>query len=96
LEILAIEAFPQYWELRDSPSTRIALSSLDMAERRSTDVGGTAGGFGDFLLGFVMTCVGGYLLTNQVTVAGSYWNFWGTCSPICTSISTPLACSTPL
>src|SRR5215471_17587741 len=24
-----------------------------------------------------MTCVGGYLLTNQVMVAGSYWNFYG-------------------
>jgi hypothetical protein len=24
-----------------------------------------------------MACVGGYLLTNQVTVVGSYWNFWG-------------------
>ncbi len=42
------------------------------------DVGGTPGGLGEFLMGFVMTCVGGYLLTNQVTVAGSYWNFYGT------------------
>ena len=25
-----------------------------------------------------MACVGGYLLSNQVTVAGSYWSFWGT------------------
>ena len=41
------------------------------------DVGGTSGGLGEFLLGFAMTCVGGYLLTNQVTVAGSYWNFYG-------------------
>ena len=32
----------------------------------------------DFLLGFVFCCVGGYLLSNQVMVAGSYWNFWGT------------------
>lgn len=24
-----------------------------------------------------MTCVGAYLLTNQVTVAGSYWGFYG-------------------
>ena len=48
-----------------------------MADRRFSDVGGTSGGLGDFLLGFALTCVGGYLLTNQVTVAGSYWNFWG-------------------
>jgi hypothetical protein len=42
-----------------------------------TDVGGTPGGLGEFLIGFVMTCVGAYLLTNQVIVAGSYWNFYG-------------------
>ncbi len=32
---------------------------------------------GEFVVGFVMACVGGYLLFNQVTVAGSYWAFWG-------------------
>ena len=35
------------------------------------------GGLGHFVLGFIMTCIGGYLLINQVTVVGSYWNFWG-------------------
>jgi hypothetical protein len=48
-----------------------------MGERRLGDVGGTSGGLGDFLLGFALSCVGGYLLANQVIVAGSYWNFWG-------------------
>jgi hypothetical protein len=48
-----------------------------MADRRFSDEGGTPGGLGDFLLGFALTCVGGYLLTSQVTVAGSYWSFWG-------------------
>jgi hypothetical protein len=48
-----------------------------VAERGLGDVGGTSGGLGKFLLGFVMTCIGAYLLTNQVTVAGSYWNFYG-------------------
>jgi len=48
-----------------------------VAERDFTDVGGTPGGLGEFLVGFVMTCVGGYLLTSQVTVAGSYWSFGG-------------------
>jgi len=48
-----------------------------VAERGLNDVGGTPGGLGEFLIGFVMACVGGYLLTNQVTVAGSYWNFGG-------------------
>ena len=49
-----------------------------MADRKMSDVGGTAGGLGEFLVGFVMACVGGYLLTNQVSVVGSYWNFYGT------------------
>ena len=42
-----------------------------------SDVGGTPGGLGGFLLGFAMTCVGGYLLSNQVMVGSSYWNFYG-------------------
>ena len=41
------------------------------------NVGGTPGGLGEFLMGFAMTCVGAYLLTNQVVVAGAYWNFYG-------------------
>ena len=48
-----------------------------MEERRLSDVGGTPGGLGHFLMGFVMVCVGGYLLCNQVTVMGSYWMFYG-------------------
>ena len=42
-----------------------------------SDVGGTPGGLGEFALGFIMTCVGGYFISNQVTVVGSYWSFWG-------------------
>jgi hypothetical protein len=49
-----------------------------MAEHRMSDVGGTSGGLGSFLLGFGMTCVGGYLLSNQVMVGSSYWSFYGT------------------
>lgn len=48
-----------------------------MADRGFGDVGGTPGGLGHFLLGFAMACLGAYLLSNQVTVAGSYWNFYG-------------------
>ena len=48
-----------------------------MDERRVSDVGGTPGGLGSFLLGFAMTCVGGYLISNQVIVGGGYWNFYG-------------------
>jgi hypothetical protein len=49
-----------------------------VVERDFSDVGGTPGGLGKFLAGFIMTCIGVYLLANQVTVAGSYWNFGGT------------------
>src|SRR6202140_980092 len=48
-----------------------------MENRSFNDVGGTPGGFGHFLIGFAMTCVGGYLLSNQVSVMGSYWGFYG-------------------
>lgn len=48
-----------------------------MENRFMSDVGGTPGGLGEFILGFVMTCIGGYLISNQVTVVGSYWSFWG-------------------
>lgn len=48
-----------------------------MENRTFRDAGGTPGGLGHFVLGFVMTCIGGYLLVNQVTVVGSFWNFYG-------------------
>lgn len=48
-----------------------------MENHSLSDVGGTPGGLGEFLLGFVMACIGGYLLSNQVTVVGSHWSFWG-------------------
>jgi len=48
-----------------------------MEKRSLSDVGGTSGGLGHFLTGFVMACVGGYFLANQVSVAGSYWTFYG-------------------
>jgi len=48
-----------------------------MEDRRFSDVGGTPGGLGHFLMGFVMACVGGYLLSNQVMVSSSYWTFYG-------------------
>ena len=44
---------------------------------RLNNVGGTPGGLGTFLMGFVMTCIGGYLVMNQVAVVGSYWSFYG-------------------
>ncbi len=48
-----------------------------MDNRSLSDVGGSPGGLGQFLLGFVMACIGGFLITHKVTVMGSYWSFWG-------------------
>ena len=48
-----------------------------MENRSLGDVGGTPGGLVHFLIGFAMTCVGGYLLSNQVSIIGSYWSFYG-------------------
>ncbi|MCU1296397.1 MAG: hypothetical protein JWO91_675 [Acidobacteriaceae bacterium] len=48
-----------------------------MENHSLSDVGGTSGGHGNFLLGFAMACVGGFLITHQVSVVGSYWSFWG-------------------
>jgi hypothetical protein len=48
-----------------------------MENRSLKDVGGTPGGIGEFIMGFVMTCIGGYLISNQVNVVGSYWSFYG-------------------
>ena len=49
-----------------------------MADRSFSDVGGTQGGLGSFLIGLVLACVGGYLLTHQVIVTSGYWNLFGT------------------
>src|SRR3954462_10404719 len=48
-----------------------------MADRQMSDVGGTPGGLGHFLIGFAMACIGAYLISHQVIVAGSYWSFYG-------------------
>jgi hypothetical protein len=39
--------------------------------------GGTPGGTGQFLFGFALSVVGGWLLMNQVTVTSGSWIFWG-------------------
>ena len=39
--------------------------------------GGTEGGVGMFVIGFLMAIAGGYLLTNQVTVTSGFWQLWG-------------------
>jgi len=49
-----------------------------MENRSMSDVGGTSGGLGEFIIGLIMACLGGYWLSNQVKVVGSYWDLWGT------------------
>ena len=49
-----------------------------MENRTIRDAGGTPDGLTTFVLGFIMICLGGYFLSNQLSVAGSYWNFYGT------------------
>ena len=39
--------------------------------------GGTEGGIGIFLIGFVCAVAGGWLLMNQVSVGGGAWMLWG-------------------
>lgn len=39
--------------------------------------GGTQGGLGSFVLGFLLAGAGTYLLMNQVQVGGGYWLWWG-------------------
>lgn len=46
-------------------------------DTRVRGAGGTEGGIGTFLIGFVMAVAGGWLLTNQVTVTSGGWHLWG-------------------
>jgi len=64
---------PQDGSFALSPSA--ILRAMD--NRSFSDAGGTPGGLAHFALGSAMACIGGYLLVNQVTVMGSYWNFHG-------------------
>ena len=48
-----------------------------MAAEQLRGAGGTPGGVGQFFGGLVMVAVGGYLLLSQVTVAGTFWDFFG-------------------
>ncbi|HEY6000181.1 MAG TPA: hypothetical protein VI078_12910 [bacterium] len=48
-----------------------------MAAEPLRGAGGTPGGVGMFFGGLVMAAIGGYLLLNQVTVSGGFWDFLG-------------------
>jgi hypothetical protein len=45
------------------------MEAEKQTEKKVVGAGGTPGGIGSFLLGFVLACAGGWLLTNQVTVS---------------------------
>lgn len=45
--------------------------------RNWKDAGGTSGGLGSFLIGFVMTVAGGWLVANQVVVTSGFWTIFG-------------------
>jgi hypothetical protein len=49
----------------------------ERSARRFGDVGGTSGGLGTFLAGFVMAVAGGYLLMDRVTVTSHFWQLFG-------------------
>ena len=46
-------------------------------ENTQRGAGGTSGGIGEFIIGFIMIVGGGYLILNQVTVTSGFWFFWG-------------------
>jgi hypothetical protein len=46
-------------------------------ESRLSQPGGTPGGIGKFLLGFVLMIAGLYLVFQQTMVGTGYWSFWG-------------------
>lgn len=49
-------------------------------ERRITDVGGTRGGFGEFVVGLLLLAIGAYLLMERVTVTSGARSFFGVSS----------------
>ena len=48
-----------------------------MNDAQTRGAGGTTGGIGTFLVGFVMAVAGAWLLTNQVVVTSGGWYMWG-------------------
>jgi uncharacterized protein len=48
---------------------------VSTSSSESRGAGGTPGGIGQFIVGFVMVVAGGYLILNQVQVTTSSWRF---------------------
>lgn len=61
--------------MRESYVAPLNYAAMDESHLRGA--GGTEGGIGMFLIGFLMAVAGAYLLTNQVTVTTGYWHLWG-------------------
>jgi hypothetical protein len=56
------------------------LPSIENRRRRRRNLGepgGTPGGAGSFVVGFVMTAVGLYLILSRVQVTTGFWLWWG-------------------
>jgi uncharacterized protein len=53
----------------------VILSGVSTSSSESRGAGGTPGGIGQFIVGFVMVVAGGYLILNQVQVTTSSWRF---------------------
>ena len=53
--------------------TQTDTQNQNEPQKKFVGAGGTPGGVGTFLIGVVMACVGGWLLTNQVTVTSQYF-----------------------
>jgi hypothetical protein len=58
--------------LLQCPREESAMTPRDRLRRP----GGTSGGLGMFLLGFVMAVAGGYLFLDRVTVISTSWRLW--------------------
>ena len=58
--------------MRTAAERRMLIGKMDIH-----NVGGTPGGTRTFLLGLIMSVVGGYLLFHSVQVNGGYWNWSG-------------------
>jgi hypothetical protein len=53
--------------------TQTETQNPSETQKKFAGAGGTPGGVGTFLIGVVMACVGGWLLTNQVTVSSQFF-----------------------
>jgi len=68
-------------ETAKQDASNLNAESAESAEKEKGfrfSPGGTSGGLGTFLFGFVLAVAGGYLIMNQVQVTSGYWSWFGT------------------